>query len=731
MMKFLAYNGHQILGELASVGIGIPLTDSPTARCFLTTSKDMTAKLYIVEHIQGYKAKTFAGHKDYVMAAYFSKDQNTIYTIGRDGAVYTWNAKAKDEDSDAEEDDVEMTPQEPLPSTSSLDHPVNKVVNRRWGVTKKDFCNQPNSKVVSVTYHSPSSLLIVGFSNGVFGLWEMPSFNPVHTLSISQEKITSVAVNASGEWLAFGASKLGQLLVWEWQSESYILKQQGHYFDMNTLAFSPDDGGQYIVTGGDDGKVKLWNASSGFCFVTFDQHTSSISAVEFAKQGQVVFSASLDGTVRAFDMVRYRNFRTFVSPEPVQFNSLAVDPSGEIVAAAGSAASSGNFEIYIWSTQTGKLIETLPGHEGPISSLSFSPSGDRLASSSWDGSAKTWELYGRKGGASESFNVGSDALSLAWRPDGKEMAVTNLSGQILFFDPKEGRQVGLIEGRRDVGGGRKQDDRRTAANSESGKSFTSIAYTADGSCVLAGGNSKHVCLYDVRESVLLRKWTISENLALDGTQEFLDSRKITADGVALELVDDTGDASDLEDRLDANLPGAIKGDMSKRKYRPEVRTKCIRFSPAGRSWAAASTEGLLVYSLDSDVASFDPFDLDIEVTPESIDQAIDDSEHLKALVMAFRLNEQYVIRQVYESISPFDVARISAQLPEVYAEPLIRFIAGELEKGSRHVEFNLMWIDGLVAAHGRSLREKAAEVAATLRSLQKALQDCQVHIVKM
>lgn len=48
-------------------------------------------------------------------------------------------------------------------------------------------------------------------------------------------------------------SGLGQLLVWEWQSESYVLKQQGHFNSMVSLAYSPD--GQYIVTGGDDGKV--------------------------------------------------------------------------------------------------------------------------------------------------------------------------------------------------------------------------------------------------------------------------------------------------------------------------------------------------------------------------------------------------------------------------------------------------------------------------------------------
>ena len=77
---------------------------------------------------------------------------------------------------------------------------------------------------------------------------------PPSLASISQQKISSVAVNRTGEWLAFGCSSLGQLLVWEWQSETYILKQQSHFHDMSSLAYSPD--GQIIATGGDDGKVK-------------------------------------------------------------------------------------------------------------------------------------------------------------------------------------------------------------------------------------------------------------------------------------------------------------------------------------------------------------------------------------------------------------------------------------------------------------------------------------------
>lgn len=59
--------------------------------------------------------------------------------------------------------------------------------------------------------------------------------------------------------LPVGFKGLGQLLVWEWQSESYVFKQQGHFNNMASLAYSPD--GQYLVTGGDDGKASLFCGS--------------------------------------------------------------------------------------------------------------------------------------------------------------------------------------------------------------------------------------------------------------------------------------------------------------------------------------------------------------------------------------------------------------------------------------------------------------------------------------
>ncbi|KAF4584923.1 hypothetical protein EYR40_001749 [Pleurotus pulmonarius] len=681
---------------------------SPDSQCFMTTSRDMTARLFTLNPVEGFRPKTFAGHRDVVLGAFFAADGASIYTVSRDGAMFTWKAK---QESDSEDDDE--------PSTS--------IPNTRWGVHKRNYFRQPGTKVVCATFHPASSLLVVGFSTGIFGLWEMPDFSNIHTLSISQEKISSVAINPSGEWLAFGAKKLGQLLVWEWQSESYILKQQGHYFDMNTLSYAPD--GQTIATGGDDGKIKVWSAHSSFCFITFNEHTAPISAVAFAKQGSVLFSASLDGTVRAYDLVRYRNFRTFTSPSPVQFSSLAVDPSGEVVA----AGSTDSFEVYMWSVQTGKLLDILTGHEGPVCALAFNPAGaNQLASGSWDRTVRVWSVFGRSR-AVEPFVLGSDVLSIAFKPDGKELAASTLDGQIVFFDVDQGKQTNVIEGRKDISGGRKADDRVSAANSTSGKSFNSLSYSADGRCVLAGGNSKYVVLYDVQngEGVVLKKFQISENLSLDGTEEFLDSRKVNDAGINVDLIDRRGEESDLEDRMDLSLPGASRGagDMSVRKYRQEARTKCIRFSPTGRAWAAASTEGLLIYSLDENI-TFDPFDLSIDLTPQAVLAVLGEREYLKALIMALRLNEHSLIQKVYESVPRGDIRLVARQVPVVYLAQLLRLIGEHMEMGP-HLEFDLVWAGSVMAAHGRVLRDRAGEYASMFRILQRALSGLEKEVGRL
>ena len=50
------------------------------------------------------------------------------------------------------------------------------------------------------------------------------------------------------------------------------------------------------------------------------------------------------------------------------------------------------------------------------------------------------------------------------------------------------------------------------------RSFTALCYSADGESVLAGGLSKFVCIYNIREQLLVKKFEISSNLSFDAME---------------------------------------------------------------------------------------------------------------------------------------------------------------------------------------------------------------------
>ena len=135
-----------------------------------------------------------------------------------------------------------------------------------------------------------------------------------------------------------------------------------------------------------------------------------------------------------------------------------------------------------------------------------------------------------------------------------------------------------------------------------------------------------------------------------------------------------------------NLILVIKfsGDFSSRKTRPEIRVKCVQFSPtgkylfvyslritqfflslslspsspSGRAWAAASTEGMLIYFLDEGVV-FDPYDLSEDVTPEGVAKALEEGNFSAALIMSFRLNEKNLLINSLEA-TPISDSKFTA-----------------------------------------------------------------------
>ena len=153
--------------------------------------------------------------------------------------------------------------------------------------------------------------------------------------------------------------------------------------------------------------------------------------------------------------------------------------------------------------------------------------------------------------------------------------------------------------------------------------------------------------------------------------------------------------------------------------REEIYCNVVKFSPTGELWAAASIQGLMVYSLDPSLA-FDPFDLTEEVTPDAIRYAIAGEEWGKALIYALHLNEEDLIRKVLQSI-PFDQIRpVCLEVPRLFLARLLSLLCVQASE-TAYVEYYFTWIQHVLKIHGEYLRTNLRRYLPVMRNVQKCL----------
>ena len=728
------------------------------SRFILTGSKDTNVRILNVFKIKGYYPFTFTGHKKKIITALFSRDMNRIYSISQDGLLLIWkfvdekseefqkhlnfvknikpkknykydkiykkkNIKEENEDNNISlksEDEEENNENSDEEENMSLDNEKEikyysefekKILKGRFILEKKEqFVT--NSKVVmcEITQNvenEDKNILVLGLKNGSFSIYSMNNFENKYSLKISDAKISSLSINPSGKWIAFGSKYLNQLLVWEWKSETYIYKQQGHMNDINLIAFSPE-GGQ-LASGADDGRIKIFDISSSNCLITFFDHTAKITGLEYAlNKSNVLVSSSLDGTVRAYDLIKYKNFRIMTTPKQTQLICCSVDYSGEIVA----AGSLDTYNIFVWSLKTGDLIDVLNGHTGPVSCLAFSHINDILISGSWDNTVKMWELYTKKG-ISETYEHNSKITAIALSPNDKEVAVSTLNGELYTWDIETSSIKNILDVSRDIWGGRLNEEKISAKNSTRNKFLNTIHYNLPGNLLICGGNSQYVLIYDMQYQILVKKFVLTHNRSLNGLLYKLNSKYDNN----RTILQNENNGFDSEDELEFNnkQKNILPGD--KKSLVPEIKINSIKFSNTNRSFAVGTTEGVYIFSLDKSL-SFNKLSIGIEVTLKDAINAFSEGNYMKGIIYSIYLKKIDILEKYFDSIPISKVQLIVDKMPFDLVSPLLNYLCNKLEKDI-NVQFVMMWIHLLLKKNCRQL--KNSKNKAVFLNLHKSL----------
>ncbi|KIJ67731.1 hypothetical protein HYDPIDRAFT_59451, partial [Hydnomerulius pinastri MD-312] len=237
-----------------------------------------------------------------------------------------------------------------------------------------------HGRVLSLSFSSDGRLAS-GHEDGNVVVWNpstgAPTAGPFKLYAIS------VAFSPSGDRIATGGADGTIRVVYSHSGEDVIPAIQAHSDYVLSVVWSPN--GQQIISASDDRTIKFWNSSDGSLLATCQGHTHYVFSIAISSDGEVLASASWDKTIRLW--VWSTNEGREVGAQMKngdEVNAVAVSLDGETVAHGGDDG-----RIIICKLHTRKkIIEWNAGH-GRVLSLSFSSDG-RLASGHEDGNVVVW-----------------------------------------------------------------------------------------------------------------------------------------------------------------------------------------------------------------------------------------------------------------------------------------------------------------------------------------------------
>ncbi|MEW4488784.1 protein kinase [Thalassoglobus sp. JC818] len=374
---------------------------SPDQKYVALGGSDPEGLIRIFNSTTGEQLASFNGHSDAVLHVEFSPDGQQLISCSYDETARLWDV-------------------------SDIQKPRELVVldGHSWWVWDAAFAPDFNLNSAS----SPQQLVTVS-QDGKAIVWSIdataPETDSMAVRFVAQETldrepqvrarqdaifmmhdgpIYSVAYSPNGQYVATGgydsrillwnpselpAFDLGQILNDE-VPEPEFNALDGHSSSIHALCFSND--GELLISGGRDNSIKVWDTKSVSTIKTFRGHFGEVRAVDVSSDGRTIFSGAKDSRAVAWNIDQYEEIRVLngrsLSGHSDAILNVAYDPEGSRIVTA-SRDRTGR----IWNAHTGELELTLAeGHQFLTSNAVFLPDGRILATAAADDTVRLWDV---------------------------------------------------------------------------------------------------------------------------------------------------------------------------------------------------------------------------------------------------------------------------------------------------------------------------------------------------
>lgn len=256
---------------------------------------------------------------------------------------------------------------------------------------------------------------------------------------------------------------------------------RGHSGGINAAKFDPS--GNLVVTASDDGTASVWETRTWKRVAELRGHRGAINGANFSRDGRLVVTASADNTARIWESNTGKEVRVLAdSADPDDsddngsrdVNDAWFSPDGKWVFAAMQYQT-----VPVWEVETGRRLDQVwnqgeasgatrtSGQAYEWGEVEFSPDGRLMVGSPRRGEGKILVEAGTKRIVSKLENSGARILNSEFSRDGKYLALFDSGPSLRVVETSTGRTLKQLRRRSEFSG--------------------DIQFSPDGTRVLTGG----------------------------------------------------------------------------------------------------------------------------------------------------------------------------------------------------------------------------------------------------